>query len=37
MTSCTNDIKALEKRIEANSKGIDSGEVDKRVKQQKMS
>jgi len=32
VTSCTNDVKALEKRIEANSKGIDSGEVDKRVK-----
>ena len=35
LTSCSTDVKNMEKRIEANSKGIDSGEVDKRVKSAK--
>jgi chromosome segregation ATPase len=35
ITTCSTEVKALEKRIEANSKGIDSGEVDKRVKSAK--
>merc|ERR1712223_1884284 len=32
VTSCSTEVKNMEKRIEANSKGIDPGEVDKRVK-----
>ena len=35
VTTCTNEVKALEKRIESNTKGIDSGEVDKRIKSAK--
>ena len=35
LTSCSTEVKNMEKRIEANSKGIDSGEVDKRVKSAK--
>ena len=35
VTTCTSEVKALEKRIESNTKGIDSGEVDKRVKDAK--
>merc|ERR1719183_3508737 len=35
LTSCSTELKNMEKRIEANSKGIDSGEVDKRVKSAK--
>merc|ERR1711971_229819 len=35
VAACATDVKSLEKRIEANTKGIDSGQVDKRIKSAK--
>jgi len=32
VTTCSTEVKALEKKLEGNSKGIDSAEVDKKIK-----